>query len=213
MGVEDFNVAFDGILQFQTRFGQVVHLLEIEPEFGAVAKETGQAQSGIGRDGAFAVDNFADAGGRDANLERQGVLRDAERDEKLLSQHRAGMRGDALKIPSGGRSLNGHDYRSFGVRSMVVRNLHLVSPVSLPDKANTVLIVDKDAVLADAVSLQSLKPVAGREAQVTQIGGGLDLVQLAAGNLTNRCPAFTKPVSKSFLVSSSLKLRIIFFTV
>jgi hypothetical protein len=117
------------------------------------------------------------------------------------------MRGDALKIPSGGRSLNGHDCRSFGVRSMVVRDLHFVSPIGPPDKADTVLIVDADAVLTGAVSLQSLKPVAGREAQIAQIGCSFDLVELATSRIAAQ--RLQKPVSKSFFESSSLKLRII----
>ena len=86
-----------------------MHLLEVEPEFGTVAEEAGQTQGGVGRDGALAVDDLPNARGGNTNLERQGILREAQRDEKLLAQHCARMRGDALKIPSGRRSLNGHD--------------------------------------------------------------------------------------------------------
>jgi hypothetical protein len=49
---------------------------------------------------------------------------------------------------------------------MVVRDLYLVCPIGLPHKADAVLIVNSDAVLTGAVSLQCLKPVAGREAQI-----------------------------------------------
>jgi hypothetical protein len=34
-----FSVVLDGLAQFKPGFGQVVHLLEVEPEFWAVAEE------------------------------------------------------------------------------------------------------------------------------------------------------------------------------
>ena len=79
---------------------------------------------------------------------------------------------------------------------MVVRDLHLVGSVHLPDKADAILIVDANAMLTGSVSLQSLQPVSGWEAQVAQIGRGLDLVELADGDLANRRPAFAKPCFK-----------------
>jgi len=38
-------------------------------------------------------------------------------------------------------------------------------PIGLPDKAETVLIVDADAMLTRAVSFQGLKPVGGHGAK------------------------------------------------
>jgi hypothetical protein len=66
---------------------------------------------------------------------------------------------------------------------VVIRDLDFVRPVNLPDEADAILIVDSDAVLADAVALQRFQPVTRRDAQVAQVDGCFNLVQLASASL------------------------------
>jgi hypothetical protein len=54
-----------------------------------------------------------------------------------------------------------------------------VRPVGLPDKADSPLVVDANAVLALAVGLQCLQLIARRHTQAAEFRGGVDLKQLA----------------------------------
>jgi hypothetical protein len=51
-------------------------------------------------------------------------------------------------------------------------------------------------VLTGSVSLQSLEPVSGREAQIAQVDSGFELIELTTGDLADRRPAFAKPCFK-----------------
>jgi hypothetical protein len=62
---------------------------------------------------------------------------------------------------------------------VVIRDLYSVRSVHLPDKADAVLIVDSDAVLARAVPFQRFEAITGRHAQIAQIDGRFNLIQLA----------------------------------
>jgi hypothetical protein len=82
---------------------------------------------------------------------------------------------------------------------VVVRNLNLMSPIGLPDKANTVLIIDSDAMLAHSASLQSLQPITWRNAKIHQIDRCFDLIKLAKSHRSDSNPA---------LIGSRLKERL-----
>jgi hypothetical protein len=90
------NFPLNRLTQFKASLGQVVHLLEVEPELRAFAEELRQAQRPIGRDRSAAMNDVANARGGDANFHRQRVLRNAEREKKLLAQHLARMRRNSL---------------------------------------------------------------------------------------------------------------------
>lgn len=51
---------------------------------------------------------------------------------------------------------------------MIIRNFYFVGPVLEPHETNPELIVDANAVLSFAVTLQRLEPVTGRDPQVIQ---------------------------------------------
>jgi hypothetical protein len=52
---------------------------------------------------------------------------------------------------------------------MMVDDLDVFSECVRPAKTNTKLIVHTDAVLADAIALQRLQPIAGRYPQIIQV--------------------------------------------
>jgi hypothetical protein len=62
--------------------------------------------------------------------------------------------------------------------------------IHFPYKANTVLIVDPNAVLSGAIPFQSLKAITRRETQVAQIDRCLNLIQFASRDRLNCGPAF-----------------------
>ena len=82
---------------------------------------------------------------------------------------------------------------------VVIRDLDFVRPVNLPNEADAVLIVDSDAVLARAVALQRFQSIAWRDAQVAQVDGRFDLVQLAESNRSYGGPAPAGTRLKEFL--------------
>jgi hypothetical protein len=65
---------------------------------------------------------------------------------------------------------------------VVVHDLYSLRPDGSPAKANAVLIVDADAVLAGTVALQSLEAVAWRNPEVVEPTGDLELSEFASSD-------------------------------
>jgi hypothetical protein len=65
---------------------------------------------------------------------------------------------------------------------MVVQDFDVFRLVLRPDKADSVLLVDPNAVLAVAIPRESLKAVAGWDPKIIEAVGGIELVQLSPGN-------------------------------
>jgi hypothetical protein len=61
-------------------------------------------------------------------------------------------------------------------------------PVSLPNEADAVLVIDSDAMLPNAFAFQRFQPIARRGPQVTQADGRRNLIKLATGNDVNSVP-------------------------
>jgi len=87
------------------------------------------------------VHDVANACGGDANFHCQGVLRNAEGDEKLLAQHLARMRRNSLQLSSHRWSFDRHFHPPV-IGLVVIGDLNIVRSIVLPDKADAVLIVD-----------------------------------------------------------------------
>jgi len=165
------NLTFNGMFQFDLCLGQVMHLLQVQPELRAVPKEASKAKRRIRRDGASAMNNVPDARRRYANLHGQGILGDSKGFEELFTQHLARMGADPLKIPSRSWSVDGHRLQSpfcrFHTRGlMVVRDLNFMCSICLPEEADAVLIVDSYAVLSDSIPFERFQPVSRRNAKV-----------------------------------------------
>ena len=65
---------------------------------------------------------------------------------------------------------------------MVIDEFNLVGIAVLPDEAHAPLVVDPDAVLAEAIVDESLQLVTGRHGQSFQSGRGIDLEELPERN-------------------------------
>jgi hypothetical protein len=77
--------------------------------------------------------------------------------------------------------------------------------IDFPHEANAVLVIDANTVLPGPISLQRLQSVSGRSAQIIQIHGGLELVQLPPGNRLNACPSSAGTGFKDLLRISVLE--------
>src|SRR5690348_5970918 len=80
----------------------------------------------------------------------------------------------------GGSSLAGMVLSEF--LSMVIRDFDIEGVTALPSKTHAELVVDANAVLPDAIALEGFETVAGRDTQITQRGGCLEILELAAGD-------------------------------
>jgi hypothetical protein len=65
--------------------------------------------------------------------------------------------------------------------SVVVNELNLFRARLGPLEADPPLIVDPDAVLTPAITLERFEPIPGRNAEVGEIEGGMEDLQLAQG--------------------------------
>ena len=64
---------------------------------------------------------------------------------------------------------------------VVIGDGHGISPPGLPDKADTILVVDAEAVLAAPVAPQQFQSIARVQGQFIQLPGLVDIIQLAPG--------------------------------
>src|SRR5208282_5364908 len=89
---------------------------------------------------------------------------------------------------------------------MVICDLHFVSFGFAPYEANSVLIVDSNAVLTLTIAAQFLQPVSGRNLQVVQSYGAIEHGKLSFRNTGWRCTArlAASPDFRRFLVGESL---------
>ena len=83
---------------------------------------------------------------------------------------------------------------------MIVSYLDFDGTGIAPDEADTIPVVDTNAVLPATVSGQSLEPIAGRYAEIIQGRGGVELVQLPPSHTQDirgtdpSCPSSVTPV-------------------
>jgi hypothetical protein len=68
---------------------------------------------------------------------------------------------------------------------VIVDDFYLGALVVPPQKANTPLVVDPDAMLTRTFTLQHFQTIRGRDAQVIQALGGVYHSQLATGDRLN----------------------------
>src|ERR1700733_1886822 len=184
-------------LRLEPGFREVVHLLEVHPELRTVAEETAQAQRGIRGNGAPAVHDLADASSRDVNLHGQRVLADLQGKKEFFTQDFAGMGRGLLKTPSAMWPVDRHT-PPFEMRLVVIGHFYFMCSVGLPDKANTVLIVDPDAVLTSPVALKCFQPVARGCSKIVQVQRSFYLIQLAQSHLPDGSPSRVGSVNEEF---------------
>lgn len=66
---------------------------------------------------------------------------------------------------------------------MIIDNFNRFGSRFTPFETNPVLIINPDAVLSQAVSLQSLETIAGRNTQIIERDRRVNLIQFADGNI------------------------------
>jgi hypothetical protein len=85
---------------------------------------------------------------------------------------------------------------------VVVRDLDLVRVAVSPDEADPKLVIDSNAMLPQAVSLESFQSIAG-ERQISQALGLAQLVQLAPGG-----PLDGLKTLRELIVEDALSFRV-----
>jgi hypothetical protein len=65
---------------------------------------------------------------------------------------------------------------------VIVHHLNVLRPLRRPTKANTILLIDSNAVLAGTIPSQGLEVIAGRYPEIGQFLSRIDLVELPPGN-------------------------------
>ena len=68
---------------------------------------------------------------------------------------------------------------------MVIHNFHLMCIPVAPDETDPPLVIDPDAVLANAVAFQEFQPIARRRKQITQRPRPVQVLQLSPGRVLN----------------------------
>ena len=85
------NLSRNAVAQSVLLEVQVMLRLEFQPELGRRVEVAGQAQRRIGRDAPSARDNLVDPARIDADIERQPMLTQPQRRQKLLLEDFTGM--------------------------------------------------------------------------------------------------------------------------
>ena len=134
--------------------------LEVEPEALGGAEVPREPKSGVSGDAALAEDDLVDTPCWNTNVLRQAVLAETVGLEELGQEDFA--RVDGCELCHGGHL------------RVVVDDLDVEGIGGAPDEADAPLIVDADAVLASAIALEGLEPVAGRNAQVGEGVGRIE---------------------------------------
>lgn len=76
---------------------EIVARLQIQPKAIAGAKIPSEPQGGVGSDRARTMNDLVDAAGRDADIVREPILREAERLEKSAARISPGWIGVSLR--------------------------------------------------------------------------------------------------------------------
>ena len=65
---------------------------------------------------------------------------------------------------------------------MIVYDFHILDTVFGPDETHAVCVVETNGMLAFAVALKRFQPIAGRDPQVVELLGDVELLEFAKGN-------------------------------
>ena len=162
--------ARDARERFAHRFardGCVVVGLTTKPPSIAEPKVSAQPQISVCRDRPLACHDVPDSLRGHTNVLGQTVLGQAQRFQELFIQHFAGRhRGDGAHVLA---------------PSVVVDDLNVLRVFGGPNETHSPLIVDANAVLPPANSLQCLQLIAGWDAQIVKDRRPVELLKLAQG--------------------------------
>ena len=147
--------------EFLALFAEVMLGLEIEPEFCRIAEESGEAECRVSGDTTLSVDDFADASLIQFRAFSELVRSEIHRLEKVFEKYLAGM--------------NVRDVLHNILLSVVVHKLNIEGVSIVPAEAYAKLHIYADTVLAGAVVLKCVQPVARRDPQISKAGGRMKM--------------------------------------
>jgi hypothetical protein len=128
----------------------------------------------------LARNDLADAGCGDPDGLGQSVLADAQGFQELLLK----------KFTRADRWETIH-----GEMSVVVNKFNVFGAAVRPSKAEPILIIDANAVLSGPITAQRLQAVTGRNPEVVELVGDLELPQLAASHSLEGLKARDRPTA------------------
>jgi hypothetical protein len=163
------NFSLDIARQFVFRNFEVVSSLEIQPKTCAGIEVPCEPKGGIRRDSAALVHDLRNARYRDMKIEREPVHAELKRFHELGAQNLARMDGwkAFLRLR--------HE-----CPLVIIDDLYVVGVPFAPNKAQTPLVVDPNAVLSLSVAMQGFQAISRRRCQVSQFRGGIHLPKLPA---------------------------------
>jgi hypothetical protein len=126
---------------------QVEARLQIQPKIIGRTEVASQAKRCVCGDSTLAMNDLVDSAWRHADVERESILRNPKRPEKILEQYLAWVDG-------------GQFARSHSSYLMIVDNLHIIRVAVTPTEAHAPLVIDPNAVLSLTVSIEFLQPIA-----------------------------------------------------
>lgn len=142
--------------------------LAVEPEFRAVAKVGSKAHRRISGDTTLASNNALNTALRHSSVQPKASLAYSHGLQEVLIQNFTWMHGQHAV--------------THGVLLMIINNFNKMSIPILPNKTNSPLAVDADAMLPASISLESFQPIPKGNAQVIQRDGVVQDFELAHGN-------------------------------
>lgn len=146
---------------------KLVGRLAVQPESFGISEICSQSDGGVGRDAASAGDDAMHAALRHAGVEGEPCLAYAERFEKFLLEKFSGMN-------------RGHAVIHWKLL-MVIDDFHIMGVAVVPDKTDSPLPVNADAVHARPVPGKGFKMISWRDTQILQGFGVVQNFQFAHG--------------------------------
>lgn len=153
-----------------TRPGNGIKLiggLAVEPKRLAVAEIGGKTHGGVSGDAALSGKDVLDTALRHARVKSKARLTDTQGLKKVFIEDFARMDGGHTVI---------HEKLL-----VVIDDFYGFSVAVTPDKANSPLVVDADAVLTFAVAFKGFEPVSGRNAEILKRDGVVKDFELSHG--------------------------------
>jgi hypothetical protein len=68
---------------------------------------------------------------------------------------------------------------------VIVYDFDVLDSACGPDETHAVFVIDADGILAFAVTLERFQPISGRDPQVVELLGKVELLEFSEGNFLN----------------------------
>ena len=119
-------------------------------------------------DTALFVDDFVDALLRKLGIFRQPVGRDAHRLKELFTEEFAGMDVEVL-------------FHSL----VIIRDFHIVGVLAIPAEADSILVIDSDAVLTRPVAFERFQVISRWKTEFMKGGRGFELSEFSQSDFVD----------------------------